>query len=113
MGDREQQVSKWERSAVSASQLIEDALDADEVFTTGTAVVVASVGSLTYQGKRVEFNGGQPGKCTMDMYQTLVSDSAHVASPASALWTYARHSLTRSFTDMHPHRRLLGVSPFL
>ena len=29
---------------------IEDAMQADEVFTTGTAVVVSSVGSITYQG---------------------------------------------------------------
>lgn len=29
---------------------IDQALDADEVFTTGTAVVVSSVGSLTYEG---------------------------------------------------------------
>lgn len=29
---------------------IEEAMQADEVFTTGTAVVVSSVGSITYQG---------------------------------------------------------------
>ena len=28
---------------------IHDAMDADEVFTTGTAVVLSSVGSLTYK----------------------------------------------------------------
>lgn len=32
---------------------IDQALDADEVFTTGTAVVVSSVGSLTYEGALV------------------------------------------------------------
>jgi branched-chain amino acid aminotransferase len=31
---------------------VEEACEADEVFTTGTAVVVASVGSLTYKGMR-------------------------------------------------------------
>lgn len=31
---------------------VEDLMDADEVFCTGTAVVVNSVGSITYQGKR-------------------------------------------------------------
>jgi branched-chain amino acid aminotransferase len=34
---------------------IQDACQADEVFTTGTAVVVASVGSLTYQGMQLHF----------------------------------------------------------
>jgi branched-subunit amino acid aminotransferase/4-amino-4-deoxychorismate lyase len=29
---------------------VEETMQADEVFTTGTAVVVSSVGSLTYQG---------------------------------------------------------------
>jgi branched-chain amino acid aminotransferase len=31
---------------------VEDLMDADEVFCTGTAVVVNAVGSITYQGKR-------------------------------------------------------------
>lgn len=34
---------------------IEELLEADEVFCTGTAVVVASVGSITYKGKRIEY----------------------------------------------------------
>jgi len=51
---------------------IEEALEADEVFTTGTAVVVASVGSITYKGRRVQFgNEGEPGKLAKDMYDTL------------------------------------------
>lgn len=55
------------------SQAIEEALEADEVFTTGTAVVVASVGSITYKGRRVQFgNEGEPGKLAKDMYDTLV-----------------------------------------
>ena len=31
---------------------VEELMDADEVFCTGTAVGVASVGSTTYEGKR-------------------------------------------------------------
>uniref|UniRef100_A0A452YTM2 Branched-chain amino acid aminotransferase n=1 Tax=Aegilops tauschii subsp. strangulata TaxID=200361 RepID=A0A452YTM2_AEGTS len=31
---------------------VDELLDADEVFCTGTAVVVSPVGSITYQGKR-------------------------------------------------------------
>ncbi|KAL4649418.1 hypothetical protein ACB092_01G012500 [Castanea dentata] len=32
---------------------IDELIDADEVFCTGTAVGVASVGSITYEGKRI------------------------------------------------------------
>lgn len=31
---------------------VEELLDADEVFCTGTAVVVSPVGSITYKGER-------------------------------------------------------------
>ena len=31
---------------------VDELLDADEVFVTGTAVVVSPVGSITYFGKR-------------------------------------------------------------
>lgn len=34
---------------------VEELLEADEAFCTGTAVVVVPVGSITYQGKRVEY----------------------------------------------------------
>jgi branched-subunit amino acid aminotransferase/4-amino-4-deoxychorismate lyase len=40
---------KVEERLVSVDEL----LDADEVFCTGTAVVVSPVGSITYQGKRL------------------------------------------------------------
>jgi branched-subunit amino acid aminotransferase/4-amino-4-deoxychorismate lyase len=39
---------KVEERAVS----VEELLEADEVFCTGTAVVVSPVGSITYLGKR-------------------------------------------------------------
>lgn len=38
---------------------VEDLTEADEVFCTGTAVVVSPVGSITYQGKRLEFKTGE------------------------------------------------------
>ena len=45
---------------------------ADKIFTTGTAVVVSSVGSLTYRGQRKQFTtGGQPGKTSLELYQAL------------------------------------------
>ncbi|KAF8027878.1 hypothetical protein BT93_E0717 [Corymbia citriodora subsp. variegata] len=34
---------------------LDELLDADEVFCTGTAVVVTSIGSVTHQGRRVEY----------------------------------------------------------
>jgi len=51
---------------------IQEAMESDEVFTTGTAVVVSSVGSLTYKGQRRTYAAdGQPGKTTLEMYQAL------------------------------------------
>ncbi|XP_034676831.1 branched-chain-amino-acid aminotransferase 2, chloroplastic-like isoform X2 [Vitis riparia] len=37
---------------------VEEVMEADEVFCTGTAVGVAAVGSITYQGKRVGYKSG-------------------------------------------------------
>ncbi|XP_020570743.1 branched-chain-amino-acid aminotransferase 2, chloroplastic-like [Phalaenopsis equestris] len=38
---------------------VEDLIDADEVFCTGTAVVVAPVNSITYKGQRYKYNCGE------------------------------------------------------
>ena len=43
---------------------VDEAMEADELFTTGTAVVVCAVGSLTYRGERKQF--GTPGEPGMD-----------------------------------------------
>jgi branched-chain amino acid aminotransferase len=51
-----------------------DAMAADEVFTTGTAVVVCGVGSLTHAGERRQFGsdkGGEVGPVTLEMYRAL------------------------------------------
>eukprot|EP00951_Prasinocladus_malaysianus_P017056 scaffold134141_cov34-Prasinocladus_malaysianus.AAC.1 len=51
---------------------ISEAMEADEVFTTGTAVVLCAVGSLTYQGERKQF--GEPGEPTpvaLELYNAL------------------------------------------
>ncbi|CAK7347366.1 unnamed protein product [Dovyalis caffra] len=37
---------------------VDELINADEVFSTGTAVIVAPVGSITYQDKRIEFKIG-------------------------------------------------------
>eukprot|EP00268_Persea_americana_P040995 TRINITY_DN4080_c0_g1_i8.p1 TRINITY_DN4080_c0_g1~~TRINITY_DN4080_c0_g1_i8.p1 ORF type:complete len:114 (-),score=28.99 TRINITY_DN4080_c0_g1_i8:187-528(-) len=51
---------------------VEELLDADEVFCTGTAVVVAPVGSITYHGKKVEYEIG--GKSiSRQLYSALTS----------------------------------------
>ncbi|KAE8008212.1 hypothetical protein FH972_004746 [Carpinus fangiana] len=49
---------------------VEDLMDADEVFCTGTAVVVNTVGSITYQGKRVEYKTGVES-VSRKLYATL------------------------------------------
>lgn len=50
---------------------VDELLEADEVFCTGTAVGVAPVGSITYQGKRIEFKTGAQSVCR-ELYSTLV-----------------------------------------
>ena len=43
-----------------------------QVFTTGTAVVLSPVGSLTYQGERRQFGEpGQPGPVALELYEQL------------------------------------------
>ncbi|KAM4121537.1 hypothetical protein ACB094_01G013300 [Castanea mollissima] len=50
---------------------IDELTDADEVFCTGTAVGVASVGSITYEGKRIKFKTGAQ-TVSQGLYSTLV-----------------------------------------
>lgn len=51
---------------------VDAAMDADELFTTGTAVVVSPVGSLTYKGERKEYTlPGQPGDVALQLYEAL------------------------------------------
>ncbi|KAM0926330.1 hypothetical protein ACQ4PT_003442 [Festuca glaucescens] len=61
---------KVEERPVSVDEL----LTADEVFCTGTAVVVSPVGSITYLGKRVEYEGNQGvGAVSQQLYTSLTS----------------------------------------
>lgn len=47
-------------------------LKADEVFTTGTAVVLSPVGSLTYQGVRRQYGKiGEPTPVSLELYEAL------------------------------------------
>ncbi|GKV20007.1 hypothetical protein SLEP1_g30188 [Rubroshorea leprosula] len=50
---------------------VDELIDADEAFCTGTAVGVAPVGSITYQNKRIEFK--REGQLVwQELYSTLV-----------------------------------------
>ncbi|KAE8683317.1 hypothetical protein F3Y22_tig00111210pilonHSYRG00128 [Hibiscus syriacus] len=42
---------------------VNELMEVDEVFCTGTAVGVASVGSVTYKGRRIEFKVGENTVC--------------------------------------------------
>ncbi|KAJ4716068.1 Branched-chain-amino-acid aminotransferase [Melia azedarach] len=44
---------------------VEELLDAEEVFLTGTAVVVNPVSSITYKGKRIEYKTGANANSTI------------------------------------------------
>ncbi|KAK6237827.1 hypothetical protein QUC31_003296 [Theobroma cacao] len=50
---------------------VEELLDADEVFCTGTAVVVSPVGSITYKGERVSYGADGFGAVSQQLYSVL------------------------------------------
>jgi len=50
---------------------VDELLDADEVFCTGTAVVVSPVGSITYMGKRVAYKNGGIGVVSQQLYSVI------------------------------------------
>jgi len=50
---------------------IHEVMEADEAFCCGTAVVVAPVGSVTYQGKKALFRDGKVGPVAQEMYDQL------------------------------------------
>ncbi|CAL9107401.1 unnamed protein product [Musa textilis] len=52
---------------------VEELLDADEVFCTGTAVVVSPVGSITYLGRKVEYKNSGIGVVSQQVYSSLTS----------------------------------------
>jgi branched-chain amino acid aminotransferase len=50
---------------------VDELIDADEVFCTGTAVGIASVGSITYQNRRMEYKTGS-STVREELYSILV-----------------------------------------
>ncbi|KAF8718354.1 hypothetical protein HU200_025333 [Digitaria exilis] len=66
---------------------IDDLIGADEVFCTGTAVVVAPVSTVTYQGQRHAFRTG-PDTVSQELYTTLTSIQMGLAEDKKG-WTVA------------------------
>ncbi|GAB2293725.1 Branched-chain-amino-acid aminotransferase, mitochondrial [Dionaea muscipula] len=52
---------------------LEELMEADEVFCTGTAVVVASVGSITYKDRRVDYGNDSVAKELMSTFMGIQS----------------------------------------
>ncbi|XP_024366254.1 branched-chain amino acid aminotransferase 2, chloroplastic [Physcomitrium patens] len=52
---------------------VDEILAADEVFCTGTAVVVNPVGSITHGTSRVQCNDGAVGEVSLELYEALTS----------------------------------------
>ncbi|KAA8515199.1 hypothetical protein F0562_018378 [Nyssa sinensis] len=50
---------------------VDELFDADEVFCTGTAVVISPVGSVTYLGKRVSYGNEGIGVVAQQLYSSL------------------------------------------
>ena len=57
-------------SVEEADLSIDELLQADEVFTTGTAVVISPVGHIACGGKKRDYKGGQ-GDVAKEMYKAL------------------------------------------
>lgn len=50
---------------------VDEAMDADEAFCSGTAAVVSSIGSITYQGREKVFGNFEAGPITRKLYDLL------------------------------------------
>ena len=67
---------------------VEEAMGADELFTTGTAVVVCAVGSLTHAGTRRQYGeAGQPTPVALELYEALTGLQQEVV-PDGHGWVY-------------------------
>lgn len=50
---------------------VEEALDCDEVFCSGTGAVISSIGSISYKDKEYTFNNFEVGQITLKLYDLL------------------------------------------
>eukprot|EP00898_Chlorokybus_atmophyticus_P007040 jgi/Chlat1/7337/Chrsp59S06967 len=57
--------------AVEEKVTVDDLFDAEEVFCTGTAVVVSPVGSVTYGERRAVYHNGEVGPVAAQLYKAL------------------------------------------
>lgn len=64
---------------------IEEAMAADEVFCTGTAVVVVPVGSITYKGEKKQYCGGEVSPVAQELY-TALTDLQQEKAPDERGW---------------------------
>ncbi|CAN0838782.1 Branched-chain-amino-acid aminotransferase 2, chloroplastic [Linum grandiflorum] len=64
---------------------VDKLLEADEVFCTGTAVVVSPVASITYRDQRVEYKTGE-GSVSWELYSTLLGIQTGVIQDTKG-WT--------------------------
>lgn len=67
---------------------VEDAMAADELFTTGTAVVVCAVGSLTHAGTRRQYGtAGEATPVALELYEALTGLQQE-AAPDEHGWVF-------------------------
>lgn len=65
---------------------VDDLLEADEAFCTGTAVVVSPVGSVTHQGTRISYSNRGLGRVSSVLHRTL-TDLQMGKTPDTRGWT--------------------------
>lgn len=66
---------------------VDELLQADEVFCTGTAVVVSPVGSIKYRGDTTTYQGGEVGPTAQQLY-TALTDLQMGRAPDMLGWTF-------------------------
>jgi branched-chain amino acid aminotransferase len=65
---------------------VDELMDADEVFCTGTAVVISAVGSITYLDRRLTYKNGAPGEVSHELYSALTNIQMGLAEDSMG-WT--------------------------
>ena len=68
-----------EERSIPASEIVERASDT-EMFLSGTAAVIAPVGSLISEGSTISVRDGQPGSNTLRLRQALVDVQSGAAA---------------------------------
>lgn len=72
---------------------LDEVLDADEIFCTGTAVVVTPVGKITYQKETVEICGNQMGPITQKIRNTILGiQREEIEDPFGWITPVLKHS---------------------